>query len=340
MNLIPFFQSIKLNRVLSVSLVASLFLSATSCSNKTSGTKPDEVTQKTAAVESPSDSPTPTTSPDTSTPTPSTSGVVSEKLKPGEFVKPAFDGKVNIEIVRVNRVQNRKTGAKDLVNVQFRVRKISEGLATTEIIKAYEIVGRNQEDSSKYDVKPNDGHYTQTSITPQGLKKDVSVDAYAWLSDVPEGLNSIEVKIPGADPFPNVPIEDWREEVAKASTKVQPGKLIQTAFENRAKVELLQVNRIKSGDNKGKVHIRFSVSRTGDKVFGNDEISLSEVIGSNINTNEVYSGSSNDRISLKDVTKGKPVEASVLLTVPDDVYSLIIRMPSTQAFNDVPIDNN
>ena len=71
--------------------------------------------------------------------------------------------------------------------------------------------------------------------------------------------------------------------------------------------------------------------KTGDKVFGNDQFEISKIIGSNINTNEVYYGSrsnsnTNEIVFLEKVTKLKPVEASVLLTVPDDVYSLIILL--------------
>lgn len=318
-----------------------------SCSKKVEDqpvAQTDETTQKTAAVDSQSENTTPSSavSLNTTETTPSKPAVVSEKLKPGEFVKSAFDDKVNIEIVRVNRVQNRQTSVKDLVNIQFRVRKVGDGSTKDEKLNAGEITARNQEDSSEYNTSGND-HYTENPILIQSLKKNISVDAYTWLK-VPEGIKSIEINVPGAAPFQNVPIEDSREEVAKTNTIVQPGKFIQTAFENRGKVELLQVNRIKTGESAGKVHVRFSISRTGDKVFGNDMFDISKITGSNIN-NEVYSGShsntNSDRIvSLAKATKTKPVEASVLLTVPDDVYSLIIRIPSTQAFNDVPIDNN
>jgi len=334
-----------LKKSVSLVLISLSLGSLISCSKKVEDqpiAQTNETTQKAVAVDSQSENftPSPIVSSDAIQTNLSQPAVVLEKLKPGQFIKPAFDDKVNIEIVRVNRVQNRQTGAKDLVNIQFRVRKIGEGLASNEGLDAKKIIARNQEDSSEYKSEYN-GHYTGTPIILQNLKKDASVDAYTWLP-VPEGIKSIEINIPGADPFPNVPIEDWSEEVAKTNIIVQPGKFIQTAFENRAKVELLQVNRVKNGNNKGKVHIRFSVSRTGDKVFGNDIVNTSKIIGSNTNTNEVYNDSSlsNNEIILEKVVKGKPSEASVLLTVPDDVYSLIIRIPSTQAFNDVPIDNN
>lgn len=259
----------------------------------------------------------------------------AKKIAPGELFKLGFDNKVRVEIVRVNRIQNRQTGKQDLVNVQFRVRRTGDGFADGDQIYAGEMTGRNQEDSSIYEAdRPN--HTNQIRL--KDLKKGASVDAYAWLP-VAEGVESIEIKIPELEPFANVPIEAYQEQtVSKTNDKVDPGKFIQPSFENRAKVELLQVNRVKDGENKGKVHIRFRVSRTGDKVFDNDELSYEKIAASNIDTNEVYRTRMGGYIQLKKLKKGELFESSILIEVPDDVYSFNINMPSTQAFKNVPIN--
>ena len=146
---------------------------------------------------------------------------------------------------------------------------------------------------------------------------------------------------PESLPFKDVPIEDWQEQVVKTNEKFEPGKFIQPSFENRAKVELLQVNRVKSGDNKGSVHIRFRISRVGDKIFNSDILKASGTVGSNTDTNESYRGDSSERdIELAKLEKGKSIEGSILMKMPDDVYSFNLNIPSTQAFKNVPIESN
>jgi hypothetical protein len=260
----------------------------------------------------------------------------AKKIAPGELFKLGFDNKVRVEIVRVNRIQSRETGKQDLVNVQFRIRRTGDGFANDDAIYAGDMAGRNQEDSSVYSADRK--NCTQYQILLKDLKKGASVDAYAWLP-VTEGVESMEIKIPGVEAFANVPIEAYQEQtVSKTNDKVEPGKFIQPSFENRAKVELLQVNRVKNGENQGKVHIRFRVSRAGDKVFDNDELSYEKITASNINTNEVYRQFTRGFIQLNKLKKGELAEASILIQVPDDVYSFNINMPSTQAFKNVPIE--
>ncbi len=259
----------------------------------------------------------------------------AKKIAPGEMFKLAFDNKARVELIRVNRIENRESGKKDLINIQYQVRKIDDGVADKDNIYADGITGRNIEDSSTYKVLF--GYHSNRSIELKEIKKNVSVGAYAWMN-VPEGVKSIEITIPGVEPFKDVPIEEWQEQAVKTSEKFEPGKFIQPSFENRAKVELLQVNRVKSGDSKGRVHVRFRISRVGDKIFNSDILIASHAVGSNIDTNESYKGYSTESLELAKLEKGKSIEGSILMEMPDDVHSFNLNMPSTQAFKNVPID--
>jgi beta-galactosidase beta subunit len=62
-------------------------------------------------------------------------------------------------------------------------------------------------------------------------------------------------------------------------------------------------------------------------------------VGSNINTNESYKGYSTEKdIELAKLEKGKSIEGSILMEMPDDVHSFNLNIPSTQAFKNVPIE--
>jgi hypothetical protein len=268
----------------------------------------------------------------------------TKKIAPGEMFKLAFDNKARVELIRVNRIENRKSGKKDLVNVQFRIRRTGDGFTNSDRIDAGEMTGRNQEDSSNYNADSR--NHTNDPILLENLKKGAAVDAYAWLT-VAEGVESMEIKIRGIEPFANVPIEAWQEKIASnTNNKVEAGKFIQPSFENRAKVELLQVNRVKSGENRGKIHIRFQVSRSGDKVFDNDKLIYEGIAASNIETNEVYKVDMHEAyktraqgvLNLNQLKKGDVFEDSILMEAPDDVHSFNLNIPSTQAFKNVPID--
>ena len=76
----------------------------------------------------------------------------AKKIAPGEMFKLAFDNKARIELIRVNRIENRESGKKDLINIQYQVRKIDDGVATNDLIHPNGITGRNLEDSSIYNV--------------------------------------------------------------------------------------------------------------------------------------------------------------------------------------------
>ncbi len=76
----------------------------------------------------------PTVSTTSSTPTNTVTSI-----QPGQFVQPALENRAEVELLTVKRIQDPETGARDVVNVQFRVRRTgskSGGIITPVIATA------------------------------------------------------------------------------------------------------------------------------------------------------------------------------------------------------------
>jgi cytoskeletal protein RodZ len=134
-------------------------------------------------------------------------------IQPGQFVQPALESRAAVELLTVKRIQDPETGARDVVNVQFRVRRIGKAGARS-IITPTNTTARNPNTGETYDSyrtagikadkKPSERRAT-SGVLLLTVKEGASVDAYVWLK-VPEGVNLIDLYIPETQVFRNIPI--------------------------------------------------------------------------------------------------------------------------------------
>lgn len=141
-------------------------------------------------------------------PTPSetpVSPVNNAGIQPGQFIQFAFGNKAQLELLTVKRIKDPETGTRDVVNVQFRARRlVRDGEQNPYgLIAADKVTARNPDTSEIYEgisSKRSTG-YVELNF----VKSGASVDAYVWLK-VPEGTNAIDIYVPETKVFKNVPI--------------------------------------------------------------------------------------------------------------------------------------
>lgn len=107
---------------------------------------------------------------------------------------------------------------------------------------------------------------------------------------------------------------------------IQPSQFVQSAFRNKAQVELLRVNRIPKERDVVNVQIRIRLL-TPDKAVGSDAINMGGTTARNPITSETYeavSGQSTDSVSLFLIRLNKQTSADayVWLQVPDGIKAL------------------
>ena len=267
------------------------------------------------------------------------------EVKPGMYVNSGFDEKAQVELLQVNRIQNPNTGLKDLVNVRFRLRRVADEVLANDGISARKISAREPFTSEDYqpfvDSQRGADSMTENPIMLENIPKGGSVDAYVWLI-IPEGVKAIDLLIPEVKDFDKVPISDSFNQGSSQATEVKPGIYIKPAFGNRAKIELLQVNRVqaRSTGNKDFVNVQFQVIRVADRVFGSDEFYTGDIKFRNPETSEVGKVlQGGRRFELEEINKSKPVKTSVWLDVPVGVKAIDIVIPQTQIFENIPIKN-
>jgi hypothetical protein len=143
-----------------------------------------------------------------STPTPSgapVSPVNNMGIQPGQFIQFAFGNKAQVELLAVKRIKDPETGTRDVVNVQFRARRlVRDGEQNPYgLIAADKVTARNPDTSETYEgisSKRATG-YVELNF----VKRGASVDAYVWLK-IPEGTNTVDIYVPETKVFKNVPI--------------------------------------------------------------------------------------------------------------------------------------
>jgi hypothetical protein len=152
---------------------------------------------------------TPENTPSQSTvPTPSDSPVPpvnNTGIQPSQFVQFAFGNKAQIELLAVKRIKDPETGTRDVVNVQFRARRLvrDEENAPYGLISADKTTARNPDTSETYQSissKRSTGY-----VELNYVKRGASVDAYVWLK-VPEATSTLDIYVPQTQVFKNVPI--------------------------------------------------------------------------------------------------------------------------------------
>lgn len=143
------------------------------------------------------------------TPATTESASVPTEVKPGEYVQPAFEEAAKVELLQVNRIQERNSGKTNVVNIRFRVRRVADIPLKSALISANRITGRHPTTSQDYKAHVSYllKYEYQEPIDVLQINKGASVDAYVWL-EVPEEVKAIDILIPNTEEFANVPIKD------------------------------------------------------------------------------------------------------------------------------------
>ena len=150
---------------------------------------------------------TPAASPtSTSSPVPTIQATSNPKIQPGQFVQPSFNTKAQLELLSVRRVADPETGSRNVVNVQFRMRRVaSPTTPDIDVLNPSAITARNPNTNETYKaVSPK---RATPSVDFGGIGQGASADAYVWLQ-VPQGINTLDIYIPNTQPFKGVPVSN------------------------------------------------------------------------------------------------------------------------------------
>jgi hypothetical protein len=127
-------------------------------------------------------------------------------IQPGQFMQPAYGNKAQVELLAIKRIQDPEAGARDVVNVQFRVRRLVRDEETNPYDKGIyprDVTARNPDTSETYESLG--GERATRVVNLNFVKRGASVDAYVWLK-IPEGAKTLDIYIPETQVFKNVPI--------------------------------------------------------------------------------------------------------------------------------------
>jgi hypothetical protein len=127
-------------------------------------------------------------------------------IQPGQFIQSAFGNKAQVELLAIKRIQDPEAGARDVVNVQFRVRRLVRDEETNPYDKGMyprNVKARNPDTSETYEALG--GKRATSDVNLNFVKRGASVDAYVWLK-VPEAASTLDIYIPETQVFKNVPI--------------------------------------------------------------------------------------------------------------------------------------
>jgi hypothetical protein len=144
--------------------------------------------------------PSPSSTPENTSPSAQTVGI-----QPGQFVQSAFGNKAKVELLAVKRIRDPETGQRNVVNVQFRARRlVGNGEANPyEWIYPRNTTARNPDTSEVY--KLVDSQRATSDLNLNFVKRGESLDAYVWL-EIPDGASTVDLYIPKTQVFKSVPI--------------------------------------------------------------------------------------------------------------------------------------
>lgn len=126
-------------------------------------------------------------------------------IQPGQFVQPTLGNLGRIELLAVKRIQDPKTGNRDVVDVLFRVYRLAENPKPLGAWIDYEgTVARNPDTSEAHGVH-GDPKTRSPATVLNSVEKEIPQDGYVWLK-IPEGVNTLDIYIPKTQVFKNVPI--------------------------------------------------------------------------------------------------------------------------------------
>jgi hypothetical protein len=161
--------------------------------------------QELDALRSPSTQPAVSSSSSDSSAPPATNGA-TPAIQPGQMIQPALKNAAKVELLSVRRIQDPETGTRDVVNVQFRVRRIApDSIVTQPGFNTSFTRAINPETNEVYKLIEGRDSSDSSSIAVGNMREGASVDAHAWLK-VPEGVSTIDIYVPDTQTFKNVPI--------------------------------------------------------------------------------------------------------------------------------------
>ncbi|WP_449418639.1 hypothetical protein [Phormidium nigroviride] len=127
----------------------------------------------------------------------------SQGIKLDKFTSNAYGNKAKIELLSVKRIQDPETDKRDVVNVQMRIRRLTDDRAFKESISIGDTTARDRQTTQVY--KSLDPEQSTGQVLLGELKPGASADAYVWLR-VPEEVSAIDIYVPQTQAFQNVPI--------------------------------------------------------------------------------------------------------------------------------------
>ena len=127
----------------------------------------------------------------------------SQTIKPGKFVSLAYGNKAQVELISVKRIQDPLTGTPDVVNVQMRIRRLTEEKGFAESMSIRSTTARDGKTTQVY--KSLGGEQSTGNVSLAEIAPGASADAYVWLR-VPEGVNAIDIYVPQTKAFEKVAI--------------------------------------------------------------------------------------------------------------------------------------
>ncbi len=133
---------------------------------------------------------------------PSNLPAIAQRVEPGRFIQPVYNGDGRIELLSADRVN----GASDsnVVNLKMRVQRMREQVSGVGDINLAKIVAINSRTNMRYraiDFRTPFGN----SLSLYSLRPGETADVMVMLR-VPEGLNRVDLQIPETVLFRGVPI--------------------------------------------------------------------------------------------------------------------------------------
>jgi hypothetical protein len=121
-----------------------------------------------------------TLAPEPAPPPASNTAVSNADIQAGQYVQPAWENKAQVELISVKRITDPETGTRDVVNVQFRVRRLTtvrdEDLNGLKLLTPRDTTARNPETSETHKVISREK--ATNYIALRKIPKGSSVDAY------------------------------------------------------------------------------------------------------------------------------------------------------------------
>lgn len=123
-----------------------------------------------------------------------------QQVEPGEFIQPVLDGAAEVELLSVSRV----SPTSNLVNLEMRVRRLSNPLESPEALNLNDTIARNTRTNEKF-VTQSSTATENSSISLDRLRPGQSIDATVTLR-IPTDLDRVDLEIPATRAFRRVPI--------------------------------------------------------------------------------------------------------------------------------------